>query len=442
MNRRLERARAYFRKGLWEARPGERPRGRDAGIRALRMAVASVTNFRAHDGFRRSSALTFYSLLSVVPILALLLGVAKGFGFEDAIERQLHESMQGQEQMVRLLLQFALAMLDSTRTGAFAGAGVAILFWSAIRALGNLEEILNRIWGVARPRPPARRIVDYLAVSVLAPVLWISASTGTVVAGRYARAASENLYGAGWILPLLSPFLHLLPYCVIALALAFLYAFMPNRKVPWRSGAAAGVLAGAMYMAFQWIYISFQVGAARYNAVYGGFAALPLFLIWLNTSWAIVLFGAELSFAHANARTWEYAAEKETFSPWSQKALSLLVAREACLDFAAGKPPRTPERIAEHLDLPRNLTARLLADLARAGVVSPVCVVEGGPVAYQPARPLDQIRAGWVLARVEHLGDNDLSLVRPRDLSRVSEVLEAFARAASDAPENRPLHEI
>ncbi|MBW1988580.1 MAG: YihY/virulence factor BrkB family protein [Deltaproteobacteria bacterium] len=435
------RAERFFKRDIWAMKTRELPRGKAVWYKFLRVVTAAVAGFQKEDGFRRASALTFYTLLSVVPILALVMGVAKGFGFQATIESQLHQFIYGQEEVVSRLIQFALAMLEESKAGVFAGVGIVILFWSVIRILRNLEDALNHIWGTPGRTIP-RMITDYLAVSILAPMLWLIASTGTVVVARYLREISESYQVVGWSKPLLSHLLHLLPYSVIALALAFVYIFLPNRAIRWRAGFMGGVLAGAMYLVFQWVYISFQVGVSKYSAVYGGFAALPLFVVWLNVSWIIVLFGAEVSFAFENARTWGYAAEREDWSPWRCKTLALLVGREVAKDFAGGKPPRTAAQIADALDLPPGLVNRFLDRLIAAKVIHPVCADRDGNPTYAPARPISEITAAWVLERLEHLGEEGLQPGGPKNLDKMDKLLESFQKATAKTRDNKPLHEL
>jgi membrane protein len=220
--------------------------------------------------------------------------------------------------------------------------------------------------------------------------------------------------------------LHIFPYVLISTLFAFIYIYMPNTKVHLRSALGAGVVTGTVYQMTQWAYVTFQVGMARNNAIYGSFAALPLFLIWMQLSWLIVLLGAELSFAIQNVDTYGYPVDSMKVSEYNKKFLSLLVARLVIRNFSEGAPPLTAPGIANTLGMPLRLVRRILSEFTTSGLFTVTKTGEYEEDAYQPARDIHKISIRNVLDTLEKSGSADLAFSRTEDFRAISETLQAF----------------
>jgi membrane protein len=244
-----------------------------------------------------ASALTFYTLLSIVPMLALAFGFAKGFGLNDLLEKEILETLHGQETVITKSIAFAQNLLENTRGGLVAGVGVLTLFGTIIQVLTHVENASNHIWHVATGRDFVRKVSDFLSISLICPILFIVANGASLLVASEVEIISDTL--GSWNLPFLL-ILKLLPHAAIWILLTFLYLCMPNTKVNISSALLAALVSGCLYQIFQWTVIKFEFGIAHYGSIYGSFAALPLFLIWLQTSWLIVLFGSELSYHFQN----------------------------------------------------------------------------------------------------------------------------------------------
>jgi membrane protein len=296
----------FIRTDIWRIRLADLPFGKSFLIKQLRMIILA---FRGYDEDRcllRASSLTFYTLLSIVPVVAMFFGVAKGFGFERRLEKQLFERFPGQEEILGQVINFANSLLEQTRGGLIAGIGLLVLFWSVLKVLGHIEmAALNDIWGIKENRSWGRKFSDYLSIMLISPVLVLMSGSATVFITTQVTQITQKVELLGVISPLISFLLKFSPYVLIWALFTILYIIMPNTKVNFKAGLLGGVVAGTLYQIAQWAYISFQISAAKYNAIYGSFAALPLFLMWLQISWWIVLFGAELSFANQNVHTYE-----------------------------------------------------------------------------------------------------------------------------------------
>lgn len=442
MRERLESIVAFLDTGLWFLRESDLPRSRAFFVRALKILVLAVRGYRRDRCAIRASALTFYSTLSVVPVIAVFFGIAKGFGLDRKLQAQLLAKFQGQADVLLKVFEFADSMLQKTRGGVVAGIGVALLFWSVVKVLGHIEDSFNDIWKVEKPRTIARKCTDYLSATIVCPIIFIMSSSLTVTLASQLKFIAGRL--SQWGVPA-APILLLLevvPFILIWVLFSFVLVYMPNTKVRLKPGIVAAVVAGTVYQATQWVYISFQIGVAKASAIYGSFAALPLFLMWMQVSWLIVLMGSELSFAVQNVDSYGFPEGSEKVSPHHRRILSLLVARLVFRNFAAGEKPLAASGIAGALRMPSLLVHRILADFCAAGLFSAVKAEEGEEAAYQPARDIRGITVKNVLDALERGEKADLPFVPTGDIASFSEILDAFGATVARSPENRVITEL
>jgi membrane protein len=431
-----------FSDNIWRVHAGELPPLKAAWVRLVRVAVLSVKGFERHNGLFRASALTFYSLLSIVPVLAMAFAMAKGFGFEKALETQLLAKFEGQEEVILRATTWAHSLLESTKGGVIAGIGILLLFWTIIQVLANVEKAFNQIWGIRRPRSFARKISDYLSATLVCPVLLLVSSTVTVVIAGGVRHIIEKIDLLGTVGPAIFFVLRCVPYGVIWVLFTFIYIFMPNTRVRFGSGLVGGIVGGTTYQLFQWIYLSFQIGVARYNAIYGSFAALPLFLIWMQASWMIVLFGAEITHAHQNEETYEFESDCARLSLRSRRLVTLGVVHLLVKVFSRGSGPVSSRQIAAGLGMPIRLVREIVEGLLAAGLVSQVCGEDPRQVAYQAAEDVDRYTVRYVVERLENHGLGEIPMANRPEMARLSECLKLLEEAAEKSSGNLPLKEI
>ena len=290
-------------------------------LRQLRLVLLAAHGTREDRLQLRASALTFYTLLAIVPILAMAFAIAKGFGFEVLLENRLLKEFPGQEVVMQQVLSFAHNLLERTKGGMMAGIGVIVLFWASINVLSHIEHSLNDIWDVKKSRSIWRKFSDYLSIMVLSPALIILSGSVTVYVNTQVTTIVQRISFLGFFSPLIFFGLKLVPFVIVWMLFALIYLLMPNTKVRLVSGLIAGFIAGGLFQVLQFTYLNFQFIIAKYNAIYGSFAALPLFLFWLQFSWLIVLFGAEISYAHQNINTFEFDQESRRISFGMKKLL-------------------------------------------------------------------------------------------------------------------------
>jgi membrane protein len=428
----------FLKADIWRIRSKNYPPSKSFFLRQLRIIVLSVRGFAEDKCKFRASALTFYSLLSIVPVIAMMFGIAKGFGLEKRVEAALLEKMQGpgQQEVVEKVIAFANSLLENAKGGYIAGIGVAFLFWAIIKVLSNIENSFNDIWGVKKPRTIGRKFSDYLSIMLVCPFLLIMASSATVAISSQVRVIIQQSSVLTAVAPLILFGLKFLPYCSIWITFTFIFIFMPNTKVRLRSGLLGGIVAGTIFQMLQWVYINFQIVTAKYGAIYGSFAALPLFLLWLQISWLVVLFGAELSFASQNVETYEFEQDCLSASYSFKKLLSLLVTHLLIKNFCMGKPAMDAEKISHALEIPVRLARQILFELVGSGLLSETKNGDDKNILYQPAVDVGKVTVKYALESLEQRGHSDIPVGKTTELEKLSECLSDLASDIERSPAN------
>jgi membrane protein len=291
----------------------------------------------------------------------------KGSGLEAELERQLMQAFANSAELMDTVLEIKDSTLQDTKGGYMAGIGVIILFWSVMQLLGHIESSFNSIWQVRQSRPFTRKMADYIAIMLVAPVFIITASSVTVFINTNLSASLENaplLESMKWLIGTLVKFS---PYLIMWFVLTFTYIVLPNIKVKFGSALIAGIVAGTLLQIVQWLYIDLQIGITRLSAIYGSFAAIPLFIIWIQTSWLIVLLGAEISFAHQNVMRYEFESDSHSISNYHKRILSLLIMNTIVKNFHEGKPPVGAEMIAADHRIPVRIASEIMYSLSEDG---------------------------------------------------------------------------
>ena len=432
----------FIRVDIWRIRLKDISRTKCFFVKQLRILILAIRGFAKDKCSLSASALTFYSILSIVPVLAMAFGIAKGFGFQMLLEKQLLEKFQGQEEVMNRVVAFARSLLENTKGGMIASVGVLFLLWTVIKLLSQIERSFNDIWSVKYPRTYGRKFSDYLSIMLISPILFILSSSVTVFITTQITVITQKVALIGMFSPVIFFMLKFIPYGLIWILLIFMYLLMPNTKVNFSSGVIAGVIAGTIYQIAQWGYITFQVGMARYNAIYGSFAALPLFLIWIQLSWMIVLFGAEISFAHQYADTYDFEPDRRFISPAFKKLLSLQISCLIISKFLKAEPPLSAINISKTLEIPIRLTQQILYELVEAGILSDTEDKKNKEVSYQPARDINAITINSVIEALDQKGVDNIPVAQTSELRHLSEALKTLNDEIEKSPANRLLKDI
>lgn len=429
----------FFTHDIWNLSFKDKGKGFRISVLQLRAIILAVKGFSEHKVQLRASALTFFSLLSIVPILAMVFGIAKGFGFEAYLQQTLQEALKEHKAVMTEVIQFANNMLANVNGGVIAGTGLVVLIWSVMNVLGNIEDSFNNIWQLKKSRGFSRKISDYIAIIVIAPILMFISSGFTVSQiGNY----FNNTFIISYIGPVIRFFVWFLSFSIIWFVFTLLYIVMPNTKVKFGPAFLGGIIAGTFFHILQWGYVKLQVYLSGYGTIYGSFAALPLFLMWLNYSWIIVLFGAEVSYASQNVENYDFRSESLNLSTYNKRLLSLLVLHHIIKNFVNAVPAETAAEIAAKLDIPVRLANNTIYELQDVGIISETISRNIKEPAYQPAVDPAIINIGYVIDRLDKSGNTRAYAVDDKEMKRLVEIIDGFYIDFSKSSKNKLIKEI
>jgi membrane protein len=261
-----------------------------------RTLVLTIRFFTAKRVMTQASALTYSTLLAIVPILAVIFAIARGFGYNKYIEIWFREALSSQPQVADILAEFVNSYLIHTKSGIFLGIGLLFMLYTILMLVNNVEETFNEIWQVNNARPLIRSLTNYLAMFFVFPIIIVVSMGLSIFMATIAQHTDDVLI----LGPAVRRLLDFSPYLLLSLLFIVLYVYMPNTDVKFKSAIVPGILAGVAMQLLQLFYIHSQIWVTGYNAIYGSFAALPLFMLWVQISWTICLFGAQLTFTNQN----------------------------------------------------------------------------------------------------------------------------------------------
>lgn len=374
----------------------------------------------------KASALTFFTILSVIPMVALAFGIAKGFGLSDELRAQIIMQFHNQEQVMNWILDFANNTLEQTSGGWLAGIGVAFLFYTVGQLLSYVESAFNSIWRVEETRVWYRQVTDYLAVIILVPALFIASSSVTVLATTKLNDILTQSDMLDVFKPVVTFLVNLIPFILLFTLASAAFLAMPNTRVKIRSALFAGLIAGISLQLLQILYVESQMGITRLGTLYGSFAAVPLLMIWIQMSWVVLLMGAQLSYYMQNINRYEFEFDVQTVSPRQKKRLTLLVMHSLVDDFVKGVKPRAPEEISLELSLPARTVHDCLDMLRDASMVTEVWNEEHGRYVYQPATDINKMTLSYVLEKIETSGSTHKVVINNTDYRKIDSALTKF----------------
>mgnify|MGYP001160052050 FL=1 len=432
----------FIQSHIWELPLDQLPRWQSPLIKQVRVLILAFKGFNRDKCQLRAAALTFYSILSLIPILAMVFGIAKGFGFEQKLELLLQEKIASRDMVaqegVDWIISKAKLLLESTRGSLIAGVGLIVLMWAATRVLRHIEAALNDIWEIKNSRPWIRNFTDLLSIMVVAPILFILAQSTTVFITAIIQDLSKGMKLLGHLFLLIK----LVPFGLIWLLFTMIYVVVPNTKVNFKSALVAGVIVGTIFQLSQWIFFKSQMGISKYNAIYGSFAFLPLLLIWIQTAWLILLLGAEIAFANQHINRYEFALGSQEVKPSFKKLVTLLITNLLVKNFVEAKSSLTAEEISATLHAPVRLVRQCITDLMNSKIINEVGKKNSQDTSYQPARSVENLSVSFVLQAIDEHGLGDIHIHESGESKRLSQALEALNQEIERSPSNILLKDI
>lgn len=378
-----------------------------------KVLIIAVRRFLDDRVIRRAADLTYSTMFALVPILAIVFAIARGFGFENIVTGLFDKGLIGKNAEATIM-EFIESYLQFTHgdKGLFVGIGLLILLWSVFALANGIEINLNYIWQLKKTRKITRKITDYFSLILLIPIAIICLSGLSVLASNILQSTERYELLGGFMKFLINA----MPYLIAGFIFTGFYMFMPNTKVRFKYAVLPGFLAGILFQVFQNLYFSGQVHLTNYNAIYGGFAALPLFLFWCNISWNIVLFGCELTYVSQNNDTFNYYYEPGRFSRYHKDFYNLLVLNLIARRFKDGETLNCLQ-ISKELHIPLRITLKSVYNMLDAKLIEAVSVeAYEKEQCYVPAFDINRMTVAAVLDKLNDSGFSDFTFVRGNPL--------------------------
>ncbi len=397
----------FLQVGIWRVPTRGLSPLRRVVYEVIKVVSLAVRFFTTKQVLTQASALTYSTLLAIVPILAVVFAIARGFGFNRYIEVWFRDALSSQPQVADVIIGFVNSYLVHTQSGVFLGVGLVFMLYTVLMLVSNIEQTFNEIWQVKKQRSIFRTFTDYLAMFFLFPILIVVSSGLSIFFATFARSMPDYLL----LGPVVRSLLALSPYILMSCLFVSLYVFMPNTHVRVRNAIIPGMLAGVAMQWLQFFYIHSQIWMTGYNAIYGSFAALPLFMLWMQISWTICLFGAELTYVSQNLDYYDYGARTSNLSHRYRMMLSALLMGHVCRSFADGRQPYTADELRRATGVPIRIVNDLLFKLIEARLLVEISTDEKGqPSQFMPAESLDNLNVGVMIDRLESQGQWQIDL--------------------------------
>lgn len=381
-------------------------------INLIKVVFLSIRRYNEDELQNKASALTYNTLLCIVPILAIFFGIARGFGLQKNLQDELDTYFKAQSDILNQLTIFIDSYLNYSKGGVFIGIGLIFLFFTAMGLISTIENSFNDIWQVKQGRTYWRKLTDYFSMLLILPILIISSSGLSIYI-----STQMSEYQFFFLDPLLKFTIKLSPYILSWILCTCTYIFLPNTKVKFKNALLAGIVTGTAFQIFQFFYINGQIWVSKYNAIFGGFAALPLLLLWLQLSWLIVLFGAELAFAGQNIENYDFETDTKHITHRYKDFLILVVSSVITKRFANGETAYTAEEITKEYNIPIRLTRQVLNILLEIRVIVETPDADGRTLRYQPAIDIHLLSIGYLFDKIERTGSENFKIDREHKFS-------------------------
>lgn len=407
MGKKIDQIIQFFETDMWRITASDLSPVRYLLLEILKKLVLAIRFFTAKRVLTKAAALTYSTLLAIVPILAVVFAIARGFGYNKYIEVWFRDAFQSQPQAAEVIIGFVNSYLVHTKSGIFLGIGLLFMLYTVLMLVSNVEDAFNEIWQVKNPRSIFRTFTDYLAMFFCFPIIIVVTSGISIFMATIADSMPDFLM----LGPAIRFLIDLIPYVLMSAMFIALYIFMPNTHVKPVNAVIPGILAGIAMQGLQIFYIHSQLFLSGYNAIYGSFAALPLFMLWIQISWTICLFGAELCYTNQYLDYYDYNAETREISYRYRTMLCALLMSRICRRFADGGKPYTTVELRAETKIPIRIVNDLIYELIDAKLLVEITNDEKGETShFMPAEDINNLTLGTMLDRLESQGQWKIDL--------------------------------
>lgn len=390
-------------------------------VNAVKTANLSIRSFLDQDLQSRACALTYRTLLAIVPALALLLAIGRGFGLQNVLQDELVKYFPSQSAVLQQAFGFVDSYLKEASGGIFVGIGIVFLLWTLISLLSSVEDSFNMIWQIENGRRFWRKITDYLAIFIILPVTMICASGLSL----FMTTSLKTLLPFGFLDSAIGLIFDSLSIVLSWFFFAGSYMLIPNTKVKPIPALISGIVVGSAYQILQWLFVSGQLYVAKYNAIYGSFSFLPLLLIWLQLVWLITLIGGVMCYASQNISEFNFEKKIKNISEDYSMQVTLIVMAIIGRRFVAGKQPMSTIEISQKFNIPINLAKPIIEKLHSAGLINYLSKEGSNDITAHPVQPaveMMNLTVGTVIKRIFTFGESDFIPELNDDYPRISRI--------------------
>ena len=392
----IKNAYEYFTVGVWKT-------GKNTVwvriVKTLNLAVRSFLDRGLQD---KSASLTFSTLLALVPALALLIAIGRGFGLQDLLKDQLFTYFPAQREVIEKSLTFVDSYLAESAQGVFVGVGLIILLWTLISLLSSIEESFNFIWDLKKDRSLYQKITDYIAICLLIPILMICSSGVSL----FMSTVIQSRIDIPFLTPLVNVALELFPLVLVWGAFSLSFWLIPNTKVKFKYAAISGIISAVGFQIIELLFLNGQIYVTKYNAIYGSFAFLPLLLVWMQFSWLILLAGCTLTYCLQNVFAYNYMTDTQYISNSYMRKVTVVISAIVVQRFAKGETPLSATEISQKYELPVRLVNKITSQMHESRLINYVDL-DNGELGVAPSADISNFSAGDLFKRLDNAGDSD-----------------------------------
>ncbi|MCH5215767.1 MAG: YihY/virulence factor BrkB family protein [Muribaculaceae bacterium] len=369
------------------------------GVKLIKTANLAVNSFLDKNIQKQASALTYSTILAIVPALAMLFAIAKGFGFQNIMQSEIFRYFPSQSTAIQKVLSFVDSYLTHASEGLFVGIGLIFLLWTLISLMMSVEDSFNRIWSIRQGRSFYRKVTDYTAIFLVLPILIVCEGGITIFMATIGEKSEV-------FSPLITKLLDFGPILLTWLIFAGAFALVPYTRVRFKFALISGFISGTAFQILQWLFVSGQMYVSKYNAIYGSFAFIPLFLIWLQLTWVITLTGAMLTYTAQSVFSFNFQSNINKISNKYYTHVTVVIMSLIVKRFCTGDRPYSAAEIASSHELPHSLVIKSLNSLTEIGYLNTVEEEEDNDSRYQPAFDINKMTVTAIIEALNSHGDS------------------------------------
>ena len=397
-----------------------------------KMIYLIYRNYRDGETQILAISLTYYSLLAIFPVVALVLGITKGFGLDKIFIQKFFELWPGNNSFLKLIVDIAQKLLLSTESSILTGAGIVILIYSAVKVLIMLENSFNKIWKINKKRSLTRRVVDYIAIIFLGPIFFILLSAlNSVMIEEIVKNFPNNAVLTNLFIGFFGPATYIILF-------SYLFYLIPNTNVKIKPAIFAGIVTTALTFGWKLLFLLLQSSITKYNIIYGSLALIPIFLIWVQYVWVTILLGAQIAFSIQTSDEFLYS-EKIEMPIKVKREAGILILSLIIKNFVEKKEAFTYQKLTDRLGMEVFFVKEVLSDLEKMGFINEVFYDKNSDSQYQVAYSPESITIREFMKKfdtknIEHY-ENIFDNLNEEDRKLLEKIREKLAMKKIENPE-------